>query len=213
MNRTLKTILIFGVILLSISSCSDKGSQKLLENLLIMDDFSDVESGWKRIDESQITADYKSGGYLLGVHMADGVATSPIGQSFADVIIEVDATFSSGGTENPFGIICRYEDEDNFYALFITAEGDFGILKNRGLDVSLIGTDGLGYSDAIKKGDEKNVLRAECVGEHFALYANGELLVEVYDADAPQGDIGLFAGAFGSPNIEVSFDNFAVYKP
>jgi hypothetical protein len=68
-------------------------------------------------------------------------------------------------------------------------------------------------SPVINQGDATNLLRAECVGDRLALFANGVLLLEVFDADLPAGDVGLLAGTFSEPQVEVLFDNFVVTAP
>jgi hypothetical protein len=42
---------------------------------------------------------------------------------------------------------------------------------------------------------------------------NGIQLFEVTDSDFSSGDVGVIAGAYDTPGVEILFDNFAVLKP
>ena len=42
---------------------------------------------------------------------------------FDNVVIDVDVTKVSGDDENEMGIICRHQDEENFYVLSIGTDG------------------------------------------------------------------------------------------
>jgi hypothetical protein len=68
-------------------------------------------------------------------------------------------------------------------------------------------------SDNIKKGVAVNHLRADCVGNTLTFYVNGFQLVSVQDPRLTSGDIGLLAGTFAQPNVDVIFDNFVALKP
>jgi hypothetical protein len=68
-------------------------------------------------------------------------------------------------------------------------------------------------SEAIRQGNDRNHLHAECVGENLSLYVNGILLAVVQDAEFSAGETGLFVGTFETPGSEVHFDNFAVLQP
>lgn len=216
MKRKTHLVLFVGIFVLTILACGiNNGSSRVPLNrtLLYEDEFSDVASGWDRIETLEFVADYREGGYLLGVYKGDYLAMSVPGMSFSDAIIEVDTTYLSGGYDNYFGILCRYQDSSNYYLLFITSDGFFGILKNRGENFTTLGMDGFGSSEVIKQGRSSNLLRAECVGNRFALHVNGELLLEGFDSDILSGDVGILAGTFTASSAEILFDNFKVYQP
>jgi hypothetical protein len=42
---------------------------------------------------------------------------------------------------------------------------------------------------------------------------NGFQLISVQDARLKSGDIGLLAGTFAQPSVDVIFDNFVALKP
>ena len=47
----------------------------------------------------------------------------------------------------------------------------------------------------------------------MAFSVNGVELAEVQDSSYSRGDVGLYAGAFFEPDVEVHFDNLRVAAP
>ena len=47
----------------------------------------------------------------------------------------------------------------------------------------------------------------------MTLYVNGVQLVQVKDGSYSRGGIGLYAGSFFEPGVEIHFDNLHVEKP
>jgi len=181
-------------------------------NALFADDFSDPASGWDSFSNNEGVTDYADGSYKIGVNSESLFFWANPYQNFSDVAIEVIATKSSGGDDVQFGIICRHQDTENFYALVITADGYAAIRKRlQGGELTYIAE--WAESPVINQGSATNLLRAECVGDRLALFANGVLLLEVFDSDLQTGDVGLLAGTFSEAQVEVLFDNFVVTAP
>ena len=65
----------------------------------------------------------------------------------------------------------------------------------------------------IKPGYSENHLRADCVGSLLTLYANDKLLAQVEDHELSAGNIGLTAGTFDTPGVDIRFDNFRAIEP
>jgi len=65
----------------------------------------------------------------------------------------------------------------------------------------------------IKTGLAVNHLRADCMGNTLTFYVNGFQLAQVQDSTLASGDIGLLAGTFAQPGVDVVFDNFVVLQP
>jgi hypothetical protein len=136
------------------------------------------------------------------------------GLQFTNTRIETDAFKAAGPDNNQFGIICRYEDADNFYFFLISSDGYYGIGKSQnGQQVLLTGQGKMTFSAKIAKGRAANHLRADCVGPNLALFVNGQHLATVADPAFSRGDVGLIVGTFDEPGADIRFDNFAVYAP
>lgn len=181
--------------------------------VLFQDDFSDPASGWDRVNVSDGITDYQEGIYRILVNTANTDVWSNPGLDFADVRVNVEATKVGGNDNNDYGLICRYQDNDNFYFFIISSDGYYGIGKVLDGDQMLIGTDAMPPSEVIAQGNATNRLRADCIGEHLSLYVNDQQLASYEDPDFSQGDVGLMAGSFDSSGTDIHFDNFMVLKP
>jgi hypothetical protein len=120
---------------------------------------------------------------------------------------------AGGPQENRLGLICRRKDDANFYYFVISADGYYGIGKVEDGKWSLLSGDQMQRHDAIQPGAKINHLRADCIGNLLILYVNNQLVGSAQDVDFTSGDVGLLAGAFDVPGVDVYFDNFVVYKP
>jgi len=182
--------------------------------VLFSDDFSDPPSGWGIWSRDGAKVAYHDGGLRIWVSETQYDFWSVAGKNFTDVQVEADATRLDGPDDNDFGILCRYLDKDNFYMLVVTSDGYYGIAKMRGGQYSMIGSDQLQYTgSAINRGSSSNHLRADCIGSTLRLYANGQMLMEARDTDFSSGDVGVLAGAYNTPGVDILFDNFVVKKP
>lgn len=178
------------------------------------DDFSDPSSGWDRLSGDGGSTDYFEGAYRIQVSQPKRTLWANPKLFFNDLRIEADVTKAEGSDNNVIGLICRYQDEANFYAFFISSDGYYGITKViEGTGPNLLGTDKMAASEVIKKGNATNHLQGECVANKLTLYVNGQMLTSVEDIDLDSGDIGLLAGNFGDSNLDVHFDNLVVSSP
>ncbi|MEN4013573.1 MAG: hypothetical protein AB1453_03670 [Chloroflexota bacterium] len=183
-------------------------------SVLFHDDFSDPESGWRQWNSPEAVISYLEGSLAFVVNQANYDYWSLAGRRYTDVILAVEARLVSGSTDNDFGLICRFQDEYNFYAFLISSDGYGGIVKIKdGLYQILSNPEGLEFGKMIAQGDAVNQIRADCNGSRLTLYVNQQKFAEVEDADFTIGDVGLMAGAYQSPGVEVRFDNFFVIKP
>jgi serine/threonine protein kinase len=174
------------------------------------DDFSDPESGWLRYEGSDGILAYDSGYYRIQVNLTQTLYLSVPGFSADDSSIAVEAYKSGGPDENVFGIVCRYQDDFNYYFLVIGSDGYYGIGKVVDGSTSLVGSAQLEYSQAINQGRTSNDVRADCDGTHLSLFANGTLLTTEEDDDFSAGMVGLLAGTYSIQGVDILFDNFSV---
>jgi hypothetical protein len=118
-----------------------------------------------------------------------------------------------GERDNRFGIVCRVLSPTDFYTLMISSDGFYGIGKVKEGQFELIGARAMQPSSAILQGSAINHLRADCIGETLALFVNGQKVAEERDAEFTFGDVGLLAGSYENPGVDIRFDNFVVTKP
>jgi hypothetical protein len=182
--------------------------------LIYSDDFSNPESGWDRVDQADFYTDYFENAYRIIVNsdMSDSWA-NPDGNLFSDVVIEVDATKNGGPDDNDFGVICRYQNQNQFYYAVISSDGYFGITKVTSDSSALLGRDSLEFSDAVIQGLSTNHIRFDCTGNVLTLYVNGQQVDQQTDSEYTSGNVGLIAGTYDTTGTDILFDNFFVYQP
>ena len=110
---------------------------------------------------------------------------------------------------NDMGLVCRYQDPDNYYslsfgnddyvAIYKTVDGNWESLFNEFVDINLSA--------------DYHKIAISCIGTELSLYVDDQLLMSVCDSDLLTGDVGLLAGTYGDVPIKLAFDNFVVYTP
>lgn len=179
--------------------------------VLYRDDFSNNTSGWDRVLNDGGIMDYDSGGYRILVRGAKMNFWSTPPGNFGDVQVEADVTRLNGPMENRAGLLCRYQN-GNYYFFIISSDGYYAIGKFTNGQALLIGQEMMVESDAIRA-EGVNHLRADCAGDTLTFYVNDALLASTQDAELSSGGVGVLAGAFEEPGVDVLFQNFVVIQP
>ncbi|MBI3166834.1 MAG: hypothetical protein HYZ22_00035 [Chloroflexi bacterium] len=181
-------------------------------SVLFQDDFAQPTTGWDRLLVTEGVMDYYSGGYRVLVNALQTNFWATPRRSFTDVRLEVDTGKMAGPDENRIGVLCRYNGKD-YYFFIVTSDGFYGMGLFKDGQATLLGQSEMLTSANINKGVAVNHLRADCAGSTLTFYVNGFQLAQAQDATLPAGDIGLIAGTFGEPGVDVIFDNFVVLQP
>lgn len=198
---------------LLVAGCSLVPPPAWKEGVLFQDDFSVLGGKWSRVRDATGITDYDQGGYRIQVLQPDAQFWSHPGLKVQDVRLEVEARTLGGPEENLYGLICRYQDDQNFYFFLTGDDGFFVVGKNKNGEHSFIGMDAFGYHPALQETRDVRVLRVDCIGDSLTLTVNTIPIVTVQDPDFLHGDVGLMAGTFEVPGTDVLFDNFVVQKP
>jgi len=188
-------------------------SQAESGTVLFSDDFSNPNSGWDTWAQNNSTVMYQDGALRFIINQQQYSYWSRPGKRYADARIRVDATRMGGTEDNDMGIICRYKNEENYYAFLISSDGYGGIVKVKDGQYHLLTGETLEYIEAVKTGSETNTIGADCVGRSLGLLVNGVLALSAEDGDFSSGEVGLIAGTYDQPGADISFDNFVVIKP
>jgi hypothetical protein len=181
--------------------------------VLFRDDFSETGSGWDRFSAEIGSTDYDHKAYHIIVNEPITDLFANPGLAFEDVVIEVKAARVSGPADNSYGVICRYQDEENFYAALISSDGYAGIFEVSNGKYKLMGHDEMIPAPAILGGSGVNLIHFECIGTSLALAVNSQPVDAQSDKSYESGDVGLIAGTFQKPGVHVSFDDFIVRQP
>jgi len=177
------------------------------------DDFSDPSSGWDRVNQTDVITEYQDNYYRIRVNDTNLNAWANPGLYYTDVIVEVDTYKVGGPTDNLFGVICRYQNNANFYTGVISSDGFGGILHLNNGTFDNLGGEFLEAYDAIILGGDLNHIRFDCIGSTLTLFVNGAFLISVNDSTLTNGDVGLLAGTYSEAGTDMYFDDFSVYVP
>jgi hypothetical protein len=191
-------------------SCNPNGS-------LLQDDFSgEQECGWREYNQGGAVVEIAEGTLNISTSQTGQIWWSNVGRDFTDVIVTVQARQTSGPNNNAYGVLCRYQDENNFYIFLISGDGYYAIGKYEG------GKDQITYlteneeyifSDLINQGVATNLIRASCVGNELSLSVNGLPLMTVTDNSLSAGDVGLGVSTLEPGTAVVQFDDLLVLAP
>lgn len=224
MNRTWS--LVGGALLgiaLALAACgSDKPARQVIEGDIVLSESFDALATWEQgvyppdaaTPISQLAV--REGRYEV-THRAERTASFAWGAGVdapQNVIVDVGAEQLSAEKDNLYGVLCRLaqDERENWsgYALLISGDGHYGIAD--------LSRDSLGFildwhqSDAIRQGQALNTVRAVCVDDYLALYANGKFLGEVKDSRYQRaGQVGLIAGVTAGGEVRIAFDNLTLF--
>ncbi len=125
--------------------------------------------------------------------------------------VRIEADISTNRGSGYYGFNCR-ESESNYYTLFITTDGHYGLGQTLNGKVEFI------YYAASPAIDPTpgvyNHVRAECRGNTLTLWANGVLLVQKEIESLAAGYTGMMTGTrWDDDNVVAHFDNLQVWGP
>jgi serine/threonine-protein kinase len=179
---------------------------------IIYDDFSTLDSVWPTYDTADGYARYQADAYRVYIDLPNDRLEATRGFDLADVYIEAKASKVGGPDDNFMGLICRYQDRNNFYFFIISSDGYYGVGKVQDGVYQMDGGKML-PNDSIKTGASTNYLEAVCQGNDFTFWANGTELAYFEDDTFQSGDIGLLAGTYAIAGTDILFDDFGAFMP
>lgn len=178
------------------------------EEVIFEDDF-EGNSSWHTEQNDSFGFEYKDNGYAIYVNIPNAPVWSVRGKEYSDVRLEVDAARIDGPKKGYYGLTCRHQDEENYYALLVSSDGSYGIGKIQNGEFEFL-QEGSDQAGVIQGGEAMNRVRADCIGDTLTLSANGIKLLEVQDDEFESGDVGVIVKTTLQEGLEVMFDNFAI---
>lgn len=203
-------ILLLAVI---VSACTTLTPKVNPGEVLFQDDFSRSSSGWDRYEDETYKSDYEDEMYIIKIQQQNTEAWALPGLLFEDVIINVESSKVAGPADNVYGVICRYQDSENFTFFLISSDGYAGIGAYVDGQKELLSHPTLLPSDAVETDGGSNYLRAECVGEQLRLMVNSQLVAQAAAQNVTMGDVGLIAGSYEKSGVKIRFENFSTVQP
>jgi hypothetical protein len=180
--------------------------------VLFKDDFSDSSTGWEKVNTPYELKGYSDGGYLISVKSASSRAWSVVDLPLQDVEIQVETKKISGPEDSNYGLICRLQDQDNYYSFVISSNGYFAIVRIQNGEEKLLGSEQFSLSDQIRPQDAINQITATCIGDQLSLSVNGQLLRSIREDSFSAGKVGLVVETRADGEAAVVFSNFSVIK-
>ena len=173
------------------------------------------KSGWEVRQTDNGASGYQAGRYFIRVDKPKYQLWSSPGQLFeGSVVVEVTAGPARGPLESEMGVICRYQDKQNFVYGSVGSDGFYAIVEvANDASTILTGQGKFQQADAIPVGSETYALRLTCVGDRYTLFVNGQEIDSATSATFTHGDVGLLAGTFEQGGVEIVFDDFSVTAP
>jgi len=181
--------------------------------VLLKDDFSDSSSGWGTGTDSESSLEYQDGKYVVKIEETDLLVWgTQEADDISNVHIAVEAQNVGGAVDPTFGIICNYQDDQNFYYMGIGVDGYYAIAKYESDELTIMtGEDNQWVqSERIELDADSYSVEADCGNGRLSLYVDGVRIDSVEDQAFSQGQIGLFARSFESTGVEVHFDDLVV---
>jgi serine/threonine protein kinase len=178
--------------------------------VLFADDFSDPNSGWPVFQDSQGGYGYQQGGYHIFVNQPDAAFWATTNRQDNNINISVDAKLITTDMNGYYGVLCRAQDNQNFYYFVAQNNGSYNIGKYKNGEFQPILSEVWQQSDAIHQDGQTNQLQASCTGNKLLFYINDVLLGEVSDTDFASGFSGIMAAALDAQSFEVRFNNFLI---
>ena len=181
--------------------------------LLLSDDFSDPKSGWGSHSDPTGGYGYVAGTYYLENDRPEQTRWALAGRSFANFVLEVDTIADKVTRDESWGVVCRYQDSENFYLFEISADGYYAV--NALVDGEWTTLSDWTESAAINTGvGARNHLQVTCDGARLVFTVNGQVLADLRDSTFSRGDIGFALSTYSATaGARILFDNLSVHRP
>jgi hypothetical protein len=185
------------------------------------DDFSNTNGGWYEGSTDNYDAGYFQGSYTLGVKKAKyffvSLLPNPFPQPIQNIIISVNAKTAPGGPAE-VGVVCGYQDIDNFYLSAVRGDQFYIGKMVGGVWTYLTSPDMQPLIAFTPAQDGYLTIGMSCINSFIVLEVNGVGQAHVTDDTFSKGDIGLYV--WGGDQMAQTgyyargyFDNFSAKLP
>jgi hypothetical protein len=143
---------------------------------------------------------------------SNGTARQLLGQSYADLTLEIEMAPLSSGDPGvvEYGLIYRAQDIDHYYAFVVGSDGYYGVLRvAREEETQLVEWQLFPH---IHRDGRTNRLRAACADSACDFFINDEYATTAEDGVWLEGDVGLWARGFDGTSAAVQFQSARVWE-
>lgn len=191
--------------------CQTRPSRQIAAgDVLLEDDFSHPY-GWDNRAQDSVEIGVRDGVYEMRSDVTQYVRGFNT-EIHGDAIIQVETRQLSVHEQNAYGIICRGSpgSRANGYYFLIAGNGFYSI--RRGQDNSIEALVDWAYSGAINRGIGRNVVRAICAGDYFALHVNDQFVAEASDSSFKTGYTGFVVATSQGGDVDILFDDLVILE-
>lgn len=182
-----------------------------VRDLILEDDFEQTEM-WLTADEEQFSFTYDSGGYRVNNGFTNGAVSSIRSLDYRHILVEVDAEQIAGPEDAYYGVVCRWQDAQNYYGLVVGEGGFHSIIRISDGEIAFLDQVAEAAGDVFRAAGP-NRIGGSCLGDRLILLINGQRFLEVRDQTFESGYVGVVVGTRSTGGAEVHFDNFALLRP
>jgi hypothetical protein len=183
-----------------------------IPGLVFQDNFKE-DRDWFTGSGDNYVIEYTNNAYRIYNNILGGNIYSVREREFENTHLEVDATQIEGPEDGFYGLICRFVDGNNYYALVVSSDETYGIGMMKEGKFEFLET-GEMEEDFIDPEDEYIRIGVDCIDSKLSVFANGGLLLEIEDENFDSGAVGLLVGnRVIEEGTDVIFDNFFIYNP
>jgi hypothetical protein len=195
---------------------SDIGQQ--LTDSYFSDDFSSTEYDWWEGDDETSTWGIEDEHYALHLVKADYITWSYLPIEFTPTTIGFDAAVLPGFEQGAYGVMCYFQDEDNYYFISVDPvyqEYSIGYVRDGQYETLM--EDMWMPSQAIKDDNyEINNVMVVCDPDMITLFVNNEFEAQTDVSSVTGGVAAIYGESWEdtpSSGFKVLFDNLYAFKP
>jgi hypothetical protein len=178
---------------------------------VILDDDFSSGTGWYEMEGDNFGFLYTDDGYKIYVNLLKAAIWSIRDIEHEDIRLQADAVQVAGSDDGYYGVTCRHQDDENYYAFVISNNSQYGIARMQNGIFDFI-IEGYAPSGVINP-DAENQITADCIDSSLILYANNVKLAEISDDSFASGVYGLIAGTRLQEGFEAEFHRITASVP
>jgi hypothetical protein len=153
-----------------------------------------------------------NGDYQIGVRAMQSVATAVLPTRFPpDQVVTATFDTSRSPSDVSVGVVCRMQDDDNYYRLGVGNDGEYAIQRVKGgTNTVLTGNGKWAPSPLIRRSPGLFTVRAVCAGKTLTLFESNHQIATVQDREVTGPKAGVFLETFFKPNAAVQVNSLSV---
>jgi len=179
-------------------------------NIILSEEFNDNANEWALYVDETGSIDILNGQMVFEVNGERLIYWSTLPGQYDSLILAAEPQVLNSTGDSDFGFVCGYQDANNFTALEISEDGYYSIWKYENDEYVVLVE--WTYDNTIAAGGPYT-MAAYCGPDRLALAVNDTLLTETVDPNYLPGSVGLAAGCWDNPNLELGFENFYILQP